>query len=256
MINLDLTGKIALVTGASGGIGRACALMLSQAGAKVAINYRSSAEDAEQVAAQIREAGGEAALFQADVTRIDQVEAMIQGIQEQLGGTVDILINNAGHLVKRVANDVMTEEHYNQVMDVNMKSTVFVTRAVLAGMKEKKSGRIVNMTSVAAHNGGGAGASIYAASKAAVISYSKGLAKELGPDGITVNCISPGFIGNTAFHATFTPDSARQATINSIPLGREGHPDDVASAVIYFVSDLGSYITGETLEVNGGMFMR
>ncbi|WNQ14293.1 glucose 1-dehydrogenase [Paenibacillus aurantius] len=253
---IDFTGRIALVTGSSGGIGRACALMLAKAGAKVAVNGLTSMVQAEEVAEEIRRAGGEAAVFQADVTKPDQIEAMIEGIRERLGGSVDILVNNAGHLIKRVPNAEMTEEHYTRVMDVNLKSTAFVTKAVLAGMKAKGGGRIINMTSVAAHNGGGAGAALYAAGKAAVIAYSKGLAKEVAGDGITVNCVSPGFIGNTAFHSTFTPDAARQATINGIPLGREGHPDDVAGAVVYLASDLASYLTGETIEVNGGMFMR
>ena len=137
-------------------------------------------------------------------------------------------------------------------MDVNLKSTVFVSKRVLAGMKEKGYGRIINMTSVAAHNGGGPGSSIYAASKAAVLTFSKGLAKEVAASGITVNNVSPGFIGNTMFHATFTTDTARQATINGIPLQREGTPDDVAGAVLYLASNLAGYLTGETIEINGG----
>ncbi|MFD2612291.1 SDR family NAD(P)-dependent oxidoreductase [Paenibacillus gansuensis] len=255
-MGIDLEGKIALVTGSSGGIGRACALMLAKAGAKVAVNYLGSKAQAEEAAQEIRQAGGEAAVFQADVTVPEQIDAMLRGIQKQLGGTVDLLVNNAGHMVQRVPNIELTEEHYSRVMDVNMKSTAFVSKAVLPGMRDKGYGRIVNMSSVAAHNGGGPGASIYAASKAAILSYTKGLAKEAAGSGITVNCVSPGFIGNTAFHAAFTPDAARQATVKSIPLGREGTPEDVAGAVLFLLSDLASYLTGETIEVNGGMFMR
>src|SRR5690606_5150680 len=137
-----------------------------------------------------------------------EIERLVASVEESFGGTIDILVNNAGHLVQRLANAEMTEELYGKVMDVNMKSTVFVSKAVLPGMKERGGGRIVRMTSIAAHNGGGPGASIYAASKAAVLSYTKGLAKEVAGDGILVNAISPGFIGGTAFHATFTPDAA------------------------------------------------
>lgn len=255
-MTIDLRGSIALVTGASGGIGRAVAIQLAQSGAKVAVNYLNSREAAEETAAHILSAGGDAEAFQADVTDLEAVNRMVAAVEERFGGTVDILVNNAGHLVKRVPVEEMTEEHYTKVMDVNMKSTVFVSKAVIPGMKARGGGRIVNLTSIAAHNGGGAGASIYAASKAAVIGFTKALAKELAGSGVNVNAVSPGFIGRTAFHATFTPEAARQATIQGIPLGREGTPEDVAGSVLFLVSGLSSYLTGETIEINGGMFMR
>ncbi|MGG4107217.1 3-oxoacyl-ACP reductase family protein [Paenibacillus lautus] len=255
-MHINLSGNIALVTGSSGGIGRAVALKLARSGAKVALNYLSSKDAAEEAVAEIRGFGGEAHAFQADVTHVEQAEALVAEVEKAFGGPVTILVNNAGHLVERLANAEMTEELYDKVMDVNMKSTVFVSKAVISGMKAVGQGRIVNMTSVAAHNGGGPGASIYAASKAAVLSFTKGLAKELAASGINVNAVSPGFIGQTAFHATFTPDDARKATIKSIPLGREGTPDDVAGSVLFLASELSSYITGETIEINGGMFMR
>lgn len=255
-MTIDLRGSIALVTGASGGIGRAVAIQLAQNGAKVAVNYLNSREAAEETAAHILSAGGDAEAFQADVTDLEAVNRMVAAVEERFGGTVDILVNNAGHLVKRVPVEEMTEEHYTKVMDVNMKSTVFVSKAVIPGMKARGGGCIVNVTSIAAHNGGGAGASIYAASKAAVIGFTKALAKELAGSGVNVNAVSPGFIGQTAFHATFTPEAARQATIQGIPLGREGTPEDVAGSVLFLVSGLSSYLTGETIEINGGMFMR
>lgn len=255
-MHINLSGNIALVTGSSGGIGRAVALRLARSGAKVALNYLNSKEAAEEAVAEIRSFGGEAYAFQADVTHVEQAEALVADVEKAFGGPVTILVNNAGHLVERLANAEMTEELYYKVMDVNMKSTVFVSKAVIPGMKAAGQGRIVNMTSVAAHNGGGPGASIYAASKAAVLSFTKGLAKELAASGINVNAVSPGFIGQTAFHATFTPDDARIATIKGIPLGREGTPDDVAGSVLFLVSELSSYLTGETIEINGGMFMR
>ncbi|WP_127587961.1 SDR family NAD(P)-dependent oxidoreductase [Paenibacillus koleovorans] len=255
-MNIDLSGKIALVTGSSGGIGRAIAIQLAAAGAQVAVHYGSSREQGEETVNAIVSAGGTAALFQADVTQVDRLEGLIRDVESVLGGSIDILVNNAGHMVKRVPNGDLTEAFYGQVMDVNLKSAVFATKYVLPGMKAKGGGVIINMASVAGHNGGGPGASLYAASKAAISAYTKGLAKEQAPNGIRANLVSPGFIGQTAFHATFTSDEARSATVKSIPLGREGTPDDVAGAVLYLVSDLAAYVTGETIEVNGGMFMR
>ncbi|WP_028549382.1 SDR family NAD(P)-dependent oxidoreductase [Paenibacillus sp. UNC451MF] len=255
-MNTSLKGKIALVTGSNAGIGRAIAILLAANGASVGVTYLNNKDQGEATVALIREAGGKAELFQADVTNIEQIDALVCGVEASFGGKVDILVNNAGHLIERCPNSDMNEALYDQIMNVNLKSTVFMCKRVLPGMKEKGAGRIVNMSSIAAHNGGGPGASIYAASKAAVLSYSKGLAKEVAGDGITVNIVSPGFIGQTAFHATFTSDEARKATVNGIPLKREGTPDDVAGAVLYLVSDLGSYLTGESIEINGGMFMR
>lgn len=255
-MNIQLNGKIALVTGASGGIGQGIAIMLAKSGAKVAVNYLNNEAGANETVAQIEAAGGEGKAFRADVTKVEEVERLVAEVEQAFGSQVGILINNAGHLVSRLNNADMTEQLYEQVMDVNFKSTVFACKAVLAGMKRSGGGRIVNLTSVAAHNGGGAGASIYAASKAAVMAYTKGLAKEVAADGILVNAISPGFIGETAFHSTFTPEAARQATIKGIPLGREGLPLDVAGSALFLVSELSSYLTGETIEINGGMFMR
>ncbi|MEC0212370.1 SDR family NAD(P)-dependent oxidoreductase [Paenibacillus ehimensis] len=255
-MKIDLTGKIALVTGSNAGIGRAIAIALAAGGAKVGVNCLRNVAQGEETVAAIRAAGGEAVLVQADVTDAAEIDRLVSEVERAFGGTVDILVNNAGHLVKRQPNIDMTEELYQQIMDVNLKSTVFMCKRVLPGMKAKGAGRIINMSSVAAHNGGGPGSSIYAASKAAVSAYSKGLAKEAASSGITVNLVSPGFIGNTMFHSTFTTDEARKATVAGIPLQREGTPEDVAGAVLYLASDLASYLTGETIEINGGMMMR
>ncbi|ALS21492.1 MULTISPECIES: SDR family NAD(P)-dependent oxidoreductase [Paenibacillus] len=255
-MNIDLTGKIALVTGSNVGIGRAIAIALAESGAKVGVNCLRSVDQGEETVAAIRAAGGEAVLVQADVTDLAQIDRLVSEVERAFGGSIDILVNNAGHLVQRVDNAGMTEEIYEKIMNVNLKSTVFMCKRVLAGMKAKGAGRIINMTSIAAHNGGGPGASLYAASKAAIMAYSKGLAKEVAFSGITVNNVSPGFIGNTRFHDTFTTDEARKATVAGIPLKREGTPEDVAGAVLYLVSDLASYVTGETIEINGGLLMR
>ncbi|MGF7031793.1 3-oxoacyl-[acyl-carrier protein] reductase [Paenibacillus mucilaginosus] len=254
-MKIDLTDKVALVTGASSGIGASIALMLAEAGAKVAVNYNSSREKAEEVAGSIAQLGGTARIYQGDVTSTRQIEALVSRIGSELG-TVDILVNNAGHMLERQSSAEMTESLYERVMDLNLKSTVFMSKAVLPGMIAKGSGHIVNMSSVAAHNGGGPGASIYAASKAAVIAYTKGLAKEAAPHGINVNCVSPGFIGNTRFHAQLTTPEAQQAAIAGTPLKRQGEPSDVAGAVLFLVSGLSGFITGETIEINGGAFMR
>jgi 3-oxoacyl-[acyl-carrier protein] reductase len=253
-MHINLTGKIALVTGSNAGLGRQIAETLAASGAKVAINYLYG--DPVEAVEAIRQAGGEAQAFKADATNPAELDQMVKEIEAHFGGTVDILVNNAGGMIKRVPNAEMDEEHYNKVMDVNFKSCVFACKAVAAGMIAKKAGKIINVASLAAHDGGGPGASIYAASKAAVWSYSKGLAKELAPHGINVNAISPGFIGQTAFHATFTADAARQATIAKIPLGREGAPQDVGRVTLFLASELADYLTGETIEINGGLFMR
>jgi 3-oxoacyl-[acyl-carrier protein] reductase len=235
-------------------LGRQIAETLAASGAKIAINYLYG--DPVEAVDAIRQAGGEAQAFKADATNPAELEQMVKEIEAHFGGSVDILVNNAGGMIKRVPNAEMDEEHYTKVMDVNFKSCVFACKAVAAGMIAKKAGKIINVASLAAHDGGGPGASIYAASKAAVWSYTKGLAKELAPHGINVNAISPGFIGQTAFHATFTADAARQATIAKIPLGREGAPQDVGKVTLFLASELADYLTGETVEINGGLFMR
>lgn len=253
-MNIQLSGQIALVTGGASGIGLEISKTLAACGAKVAVHYYSA--NGDQAVEEIRAAGGDVKGFRADARSPEELERLVKAVEEHFGGTVDILVNNAGSMVKRVPNLEMTEEHYANVMDVNFKSTVFACKAVLPGMIAKKSGRIVNMASVAAHDGGGPGASIYAASKAAVLSYSKGIAKEFAPHGINVNVVSPGFIGQTSFHETFTSPAARQASVAKVPLGREGTPRDVAGAVLFLVSPLSDYLTGETIEINGGMLMK
>jgi len=254
-MKIDLTGKVALVTGASSGIGSEIAKMLAQCGAKVAVNYNSSRDAAEQVVRAIAAEGGSAMSFQGDVTSVTDIERMVGEVSAAFGG-VDILVNNAGHMLERLANAEMTESLYDRVMDLNLKSTVFVSKAVLPSMIARGGGHIVNMSSVAAHHGGGPGSSVYAASKAAVIAYTKGLAKEVASHGILVNAVSPGFIGRTNFHAVVTSDEGRKAAVASTPLAREGLPSDVAGPVLFLVSGLAGFITGETIEINGGAYMR
>lgn len=250
-----LANKVALITGAGRGIGRATALELARRGAAVAVNYRRSREAAEATVREIQAAGGRAIALGADVMRDAEVAAMVTRVEQELGG-VDILVNNAGDLIARTGLSDCTEAAYREVMDVNVLTTLLCSRAVAAGMATRGGGTIITTSSLAAHNGGGPGAAIYAAAKAAVIALTKGLAKELAPAGIRVNCISPGLIGETDFHGRFTPAEAFTAAEKTIPLGRAGRPAEVAAVIAFLAGPDASYLVGETIEINGGMFMR
>ncbi|CAG7625380.1 SDR family NAD(P)-dependent oxidoreductase [Paenibacillus allorhizosphaerae] len=255
-MKIDLTNQVALVTGSSGGIGRAIAIELAACGAKVIVHYLSNREGAEETAGVIRQAGGDAVVIQADVTDLDQIEALVKQSEQAFGTGIDILVNNAGNLIERRTIEEMTLDLYRSIIDVNLTSAVFVTKAVIAGMKAKGGGAILNLSSLAAHNGGGPGSSIYAASKGAILTLTKSMAKELASYGIRANCLAPGFIEDTKFHSTFTSAEARKATIASIPLGRGGVPQDITGIAAFLVSSHSSFITGETIEINGGVFMR
>jgi 3-oxoacyl-[acyl-carrier protein] reductase len=170
---------------------------------------------------------------------------------DELGGHIDILVNNAGSLVGRVLVVEMSDEHWHRVIDVNLTSALYCTRAALPYMSTGW-GRIVNVSSLAAHNGGGGGAVAYGAAKAGVIGLTRGLSKELAPKGITVNAVAPGFILGTPFHATFTPPEKQKTVISNIPLKRAGTPEDIANAILFLVSDMASFITGEVTDINGG----
>ncbi len=252
-MQIDLKGKTALVTGGNLGIGRGVALALARCGADVALTYFSHREEGEETVKMIQGIGGRAYAFQLDATDSAQVNQVIDQVAETLGGHIDILMNNAGHLVGRSTIEEMSDEHWHKIMDVNVSSTFYCTRAVLPYMN-RGWGRIINMSSLAARNGGGDGAVAYAASKGAIIAYTRGLAKEVAAKGITVNGVAPGLILDTPFHETFNTDAGIQGAINATPLKRGGTPADVAGAVIYFVSELGSFITGEITEINGGLY--
>lgn len=249
-MNIQLTGKAALVTGGNIGIGAAISRALAACGAKVALTYYSHQGAATDTVTQISEAGGEAAAFQLDATDSAQVNHVVQQAAEALGGRLDILVNNAGHLVQRSLIQDMDDALWHQVINVNLSSAFYCIRAALPLMND--GGSIVNMASLAARNGGGTGAAAYAASKAGVIGFTRGLAKELAPRGIRVNVLAPGFIVDTPFHETFTGAQNYDSIIQAIPLKRAGVPDDVAYAVLYFVSDMGGWVTGQVAEINGG----
>lgn len=252
-MKLSLAGKTALVTGGNLGIGRGVALGLARCGADIALSYYSHQAEGEETVRMIEDLGGNAFGFQLDATDSSQVDVVVARAAAVLGGHIDILMNNAGHLVGRQRIAEMSNEHWRAVMDVNLTSAFYCTRAVLPYMN-RGWGRIVNMSSLAARNGGGPGAVAYAAAKGAIISYTRGLAKEVAAAGITVNAVAPGIILETPFHETFSTAEAIAGAIAGTPLKRGGTPADVAGAVLYFVSELGDFITGEVIEINGGLY--
>ncbi|MEO8361089.1 MAG: glucose 1-dehydrogenase [Vicinamibacteria bacterium] len=246
---------VALVTGGGAGLGRACALTLGKRGAKVAVHYMKSREGADKTVEELKAAGADAAAFQADLTKAAEVTALVDAVTAKFG-SIDILVNNAGDLIARQPLLEMSEEFFRSVMDVNLLSAFLVTRAVAPGMVSRKTGVIVNMSSLAAWNGGGPGAGAYSTAKGAVVSLTKGFAKELAPHGIRVNCVSPGLIGETAFHGRFTAPAAFENAAKGVLLGRAGVPDEVATVIAFLVSGDSSFLTGETIEINGGANMR
>ena len=245
-----LEGKVALVTGGSRGIGRAIALKLAGEGAAVAINYAGNAKAAEEVKASIEAAGGKAMVVQADVSSAEAVDAMVEAVVNELGG-IDILVNNAG-ITRDGLLMRMKEADWDAVINTNLKGVFYCTKAVSKLMMKKRSGRIVNMASVVGLTGN-AGQANYAAAKSGVIGFSKSIAKELASRGITVNMVAPGYI-ETDMTAVLS-DKVREAMISTVPLARAGQAEDVAGAVLFLVSDMASYITGQVINVDGGMVM-
>ena len=251
--SFDLTGKVALVTGAGSGIGKATAIALAEAGAAVAINYHRNEAGAESAKQQILAAGGRAITIQADVTKSADVRAMVEKTVAEFG-PVDILVNNAGSLVERLRLLELTEEKWDAVIDLNLKSAFLCSQAVAASMIERRTGAIINVTSIAGRNGGALGSIHYSTAKGGMITLTKGLAKELALHGVRVNGVSPGVI-DTPFHEQFSTPEAMKNFTNIIPLGRVGRSDEVAQTVVYLASEAASFVIGENIEVNGGMLM-
>ena len=245
-----LDGKTALVTGASRGIGRAIALRLAAEGVRVAINYAGNVKAAEEVKAAVEAAGGAAILCQADISDSAAVEAMVADVVKEFG-TIDILVNNAG-ITRDTLLMRMKDEDFAKVLDTNLKGVFYCTKAVAKLMMKKRSGRIVNMASVVGLVGN-AGQTNYAAAKAGVIGFSKSAARELASRGITVNVVAPGFIGTDM--TAVLPEAVKEKTLAGIPLGKMGEPEDVANAVLFLASEQASYITGQVVNVDGGMVM-
>lgn len=242
--------KLAIVTGGGRDIGRSISLRLAAEGAKVVINYRSDEAAAQDTLAAVQAAGGTALLHRADVTKADEVAGLIAAAADFGGGTIDVLVNCAGGMVARKTLADMDEAFFDTVMDLNFKSAFLVTKAALPHLA--KGSAIVNLSSLAARDGGGPGASIYAASKGALTTLTRGWAKELGPQGIRVNALCPGLIG-TSFHDIFSKPEGRAAVAGNTPLRREGHPDEVAAAVAFLASDDAAFLTGLNMDINGGL---
>ena len=251
---LDLTGRTALVTGASSGIGAATAATLAELGARVALGYHHNQRGADETRDKILAAGGKAIAIAADVRRQDDIKTLVARTVSELG-PVDILVNNAGSLVARYGILEITPEALQDVVAVNFNSAVLASQAVTASMIERRRGVIINIVSIAGHTGGGPGASIYASSKAALTSFTKALAKELAPKDIRVNAVSPGVI-DTPFHEVFSTPEMIQNFVRTIPLGRVGTAQECANVIAFLASDAASYVIGETIEVNGGQLMR
>ncbi|MCA1613639.1 MAG: 3-oxoacyl-ACP reductase FabG [Acidobacteria bacterium] len=249
----DFAGKVALVTGASSGIGRATAELLAACGAAVAVNYHRNEAGARAAVEAIGGAGGRAVAVQADVTRFDDVRELVDRTANELG-PVDILVNNAGSLVERLKLLELTEEKWDAVIGLNLKSAFLCAQAVAPSMIERRRGAIVNVSSVAGRNGGALGSIHYSTAKGGLITMTKGLAKELGPHGVRVNAVSPGVI-ETPYHEQFSTPEMMKAYVGMIPLGRVGSPPEVASVVAFLASDAASFLCGETVEINGGMLM-
>lgn len=245
-----LKGKIAVVTGGSRDIGRAIAIKLAKEGAKVVVNYNNSEEGAKQTVDEIKSLGQEAIAVKADVSKLNDIKVLKEKTISAFGDKIDILVNNAGGLFARKTLQEFDETFYNLVMDVNFKSTVFVSQAFETLMGNGAS--IINISSQAARDGGGGGSALYSSSKGAVTTFTRAMAKELGPKGIRVNALCPGLIG-TKFHDDFTKDEIRTKVAAGTPLRREGNADEVADLVAYLASDESSFVNGNNIDINGGL---
>jgi len=246
-------GKVVWVTGSSTGIGRAAALGFAEHGADVIVHCHSSVEEARSLVREIEAKGRKALLVQGDVADRALVNQMVDQIQQQMG-QLDILVNNAGSLIKRARLEDMDEELWDKVMNVNLKSVYLVTKACLPLLKASGKGKIINVTSIAARNGGGYGSIAYASAKGGVSTMTRGLAKDLVEYNITVNGIAPGTI-STPFHDRFSTPEMRARTAAGIPMGREGTPEETIGAILFLASAYADYLTGEIIEVNGGQLM-
>lgn len=248
---MRLKDKVAIVTGGGRDIGREVSRVLAREGAKVVINYANDEASAAETLAGIQAAGGEAVVCRADVTTQAGVDALIAATEAAYGERIDILVNLAGGMVERRPLAEIDEAFFDKVMTLNMKSAYLMTRAVVPHMPAGSA--IVNFSSQAGRDGGGPGASIYATSKGAVMTFTRSMAKELGPQGIRVNSLCPGMIA-TSFHDIFTKPEVRTAVAGGTPLRRQGRAEEVAETVLYLTSDDAAFVTGANLDINGGTY--
>jgi 3-oxoacyl-[acyl-carrier protein] reductase len=254
-VEQELGGRAALVTGASRGIGAATAIALAKKGVQeFLLQYNLNPAGAEEVAAAVRAAGAKKAqTIQADLGTVAGIDGFIEHLRK-ISSPIDILVNNAGSLVKRAKLLEMSDDIYDRIMNLNVKSAWQITQAVVPGMIEKGSGYVIFLSSIAARNGGGPGATIYSAAKAAVSAMTKGLAKELAPKGIRVNAVSPGTVDNY-FHEQFSTRSMLDQVVAATPAGRLGTNEEIADTIVFLCSGGARFIHGQTIEINGGTFM-
>ena len=252
-MDIRFDNKVVVVTGSSSGIGKATAIEFARSGANVVVHYNSNGTGANEVVSHIEGMGQKAIAVGGDLSKNEAVEVLIAKAIEEFG-SVDILVNNAGTLVERRSIETMDDELWDRVMDVNLKSAYLCSKAVIPVMKKNGYGRIINVTSIAARNGGGFGAAHYSTAKAGVLTLTKSLAKELSGTGIMVNSVSPGVI-TTPYHDEYSTEEARKMFANNTPLKREGKPEEVAYPILFLASDYATFILGETVEINGGMLM-
>lgn len=249
-MDVGLEGQVAIVTGGASGIGRAVSEALGRCGASVLLTYFASEEGAAETVSTIEAAGGKGFALRADLTREAEAEQAVATAVERFGG-LDIVVANSGGLLQRSRVADCSLELWNRAQAVNLTGTFLCCRAALRHMEARGRGCIITISSLAAHDGGGQGATHYAVAKAGVLTFTKALAKEVGPLGIRVNGIAPGLIA-TQFHDRFSTPEGRRAAVDRTPLGREGQPDDVAGAALFLASPHAAFVTGETIEVNGG----
>jgi len=248
---MKLKGKVAVVTGGARDIGRAVSIQLAKDGAKVVINYFDNEEDAKETLAEVKKVGGEAIIVQGDMTKWADAQKLIAEGVKAFGNDIHVLVNVVGGLVGRKTIEEQDEAWYDFLMDVNMKSCFLSTKAVIGHMSAGAS--IINFSSIAARDGGGPGASMYATAKGAVMTYTRSMAKEFGPRGIRVNAIAPGTIA-TSFHDRFNTPENRERLKGMYPLRREGTAQDIAELTSFLASDESTYLTGTNIDINGGMF--
>ncbi|MEX1381929.1 SDR family NAD(P)-dependent oxidoreductase [Lutibacter sp.] len=251
--NTKLVGKNVLITAGAQGIGESITKHFIDSGANVAIHYFSSAETASQLMEYAISKGQKAVTIGGDLTIESQANAMVEKTVEMLG-SLDILINNAGSLVARKMLNEMEADFWHEVMDINLTSMMFVTKAASPYLAKNNNSSIVNLASLAGRKGGHPGSLVYSTSKGAILTFTRALSSELGPQGIRVNAVAPGLILGTSFHNTHTTKESAAETTAGIPIQRAGNADDVARAVIYLASEYDGFITGATLDINGGVY--
>ncbi|MGW1340978.1 SDR family NAD(P)-dependent oxidoreductase [Kribbella sp. NPDC002412] len=254
MAYLDFRDQVVVVTGASSGIGAAAAVGFAETGATVALHYHRNADGAKHTLGAVQTAGGTATVHQADLADPVSAGKLIDDVLAE-HGRIDVLVNNAGDLVNRSPVSEVPDEEFHRILDVNLTSVFALSRRIVPVFRTQGGGAIVNVTSIAGRHGGGGGSVVYATSKGAVSTFTRGLAKELAPEGIRVNAISPGVI-KTPFHDRHTGEEQLNGMIGTIPMGRTGTPHECVGTILFLASDaMSSYVTGQIIEVNGGQLM-